>query len=262
MKTQLNLTARTSVRNPNTSTGASEIPVSLVIESPHQPRLHMALEALRSLAESIEEQGVLQPILVRQKGKKYELLAGHRRLAATKLAGLERIPAIVKEVSESEAQLIALTENLNREDISPIEEATALKALQEQTGWGVREISRKVGRAPSTVSDALKISSVLTYEGLKKAGISDPNAVPFSALLNVAKQEKADTRKTLLGILAGKSAPGTTERAVAAAPAPSWKLSEKGSRWQISAFDPKKLPKKEKRELKAALESLIASLGV
>jgi ParB/RepB/Spo0J family partition protein len=267
---KLNLSKRGSILPDYTedegTSAASEIPVDAILESPHQPRGSMAEDALTRLAESIEEQGVLQPVLVRQKGRKYELLAGHRRLEASKRAGMVTIPAIVRNVDDQEAQLIALTENLNREDITPIEEAHALRALQKATGWGVREMGRKIGRHPNQVSDSLKVAEAISPSLLRKAGVKDFNALPFSSLKALLTVEKAGDRQKAIRALA--DAAGKVDRALVVAKAAggstsSWKYSEKknGSGWTLSAREPDGLPEAEKAALKERLELILKEMA-
>jgi ParB family chromosome partitioning protein len=120
----------------------TELELSAIEPNPDQPRKEFDQERLEELAASIKEHGIVQPIVVRPKGKGYEIVAGERRWRAARLAGLEKVPALVREFSEAERMEIALVENLQREDLNPLEEAEAYRALMEtlqrrdwRSGW-------------------------------------------------------------------------------------------------------------------------------
>jgi ParB family transcriptional regulator, chromosome partitioning protein len=139
------------------ATGVQEIPVGDIGPNPHQPRARFDEEALRELAASIKATGVLQPVLVRRHGDDYQLVAGERRLRATQMAGLDRIPAVVREVSDEEMMELALVENIQREDLNPIEEARAYQSLSEKIGLTHDQISERVGKQRSSISNALRL---------------------------------------------------------------------------------------------------------
>src|SRR5512133_2559488 len=125
-----------------------EIAIELVRPNPRQPRRDFDGESLLALAESIKVRGVLQPLVVRAlPGGSYELVAGERRLRASKLAGLERVPAIVRPTEESERLELALIENMAREDLNPIDEARACATLVDDLGVTKEELGRRVGRS-------------------------------------------------------------------------------------------------------------------
>ncbi len=133
-------------------------PIEAIRPSPWQPRTFYDEEALAELAASIKEKGVLQPLLVRELTPGlYELVAGERRWRAAKLAGLERVPVIVRDLSPQEALEWALIENLQREDLNPIEEARGYKRLMEEFQLTQEEVARKVGRDRSTIANALRL---------------------------------------------------------------------------------------------------------
>jgi ParB family transcriptional regulator, chromosome partitioning protein len=134
------------------------IEVDQVRPSPEQMRKRFDAEALRELADSIRQHGVLQPILVRRLPDGYELIAGERRWRAARLAGLERIPAIVRhEAGTEESLLLGLIENLQREDLDPIEEARGIKRLIEQFGLTHEEAATRLGKHRVAVSQALRL---------------------------------------------------------------------------------------------------------
>jgi ParB family chromosome partitioning protein len=135
-----------------------ELPVELISPNPKQPRRHFDDEGLRALADSLGERGVLQPVLVRPKpGGTYELIAGERRWRAAQLAGLEKIPALLRERDDSQTLEIALIENMAREDLNPVEEARACAALVEDLGLTREEVGRRVGRSRVAVSNLLRL---------------------------------------------------------------------------------------------------------
>jgi len=135
-----------------------ELALELIVPNPRQPRREFDAEALAALAGSLGEQGVLQPVLVRPRaGGTYELVAGERRWRAAKLAGLERIPALVREREDAASLEAALIENMAREDLNPIEEARACAALVEELGLTRQEIGRRVGRSRVAVSNLVRL---------------------------------------------------------------------------------------------------------
>lgn len=135
-----------------------ELPLDLLVPNPRQPRREFDPEALQALAGSFGEQGVLQPVLVRPRpGGTYELVAGERRWRAARLAGLERIPALVREREDAAAIEAALIENMARQDLNPIEEARACAALVEELGLSRQEIGRRVGRSRVAVSNLVRL---------------------------------------------------------------------------------------------------------
>jgi ParB family transcriptional regulator, chromosome partitioning protein len=135
-----------------------ELSVELISPNPGQPRRHFDEQSLRELAGSLGEQGVLQPVLVRPKaGGTYELVAGERRWRAARIAGLESLPAIVRERGDTEALEAALVENMAREDLNPIDEARACAALVEELGLTREDIGRRVGRSRVAVTNLVRL---------------------------------------------------------------------------------------------------------
>jgi ParB family transcriptional regulator, chromosome partitioning protein len=135
-----------------------ELPIELIAANPNQPRRHFDEAALNALAGSLQERGVLQPVLVRPKpGGTYELVAGERRWRAAQIAGMEKIPAIVRAREDAVALELALIENMAREDLNPIEEARACAALVEELGLTREEVGRRVGRGRVAVSNLLRL---------------------------------------------------------------------------------------------------------
>ena len=135
-----------------------QIPVEFIIPNPEQPRKVFTDNELEELTNSIREYGVLQPLLVKRvEGKKFILIAGERRLRASKLAGLHRVPVIIKDLEEPEAALIALVENVQREDLNFLEEARAYKKLMEDFNLTQGEIAKRVSKQQSTISNKIRI---------------------------------------------------------------------------------------------------------
>jgi ParB family chromosome partitioning protein len=135
----------------------ADIPVDIVDPNPFQPRKELGEQEITELSESIREFGVLQPILVRQAGQRYELIAGERRLRASKLAGLKSVPAIVVEAEPLHQQIIALVENIQRKNLSSVEEAVSLQDILSKTGWSQSELSRRMGRSQASIANKLRL---------------------------------------------------------------------------------------------------------
>ncbi len=135
-----------------------EVPVESITSNPKQPRRRFEEESLNALAGSLGDRGVLQPVLVRPKPDgTYELIAGERRWRAAQIAGLERIPALVRDRGDAEALEVALIENMAREDLNPVEEARACAALVEELGLTREEVGRRVGRGRVAVSNLMRL---------------------------------------------------------------------------------------------------------
>lgn len=136
-----------------------EIPIDAIVPNPDQPRrLSPDPQGLDGLVESIRSRGVLQPVIVQRRSEgSYELVAGERRWRAARLAGLSTVPAVVREVSSADRLEVALIENLQREDLNPIEEAHAYQRLSEEFGLSQEEISRRVGKDRSSVANQVRL---------------------------------------------------------------------------------------------------------
>jgi ParB family chromosome partitioning protein len=131
--------------------------IDLIIPNPNQPRKHFDTEKLQELAASITENGVIQPVVVMKSGKDYQLIAGERRWRASQLAGYEKIPAIVKNATEDQALSWALIENIQRQDLNPIEEALAYKNLMEQQGITQEVMAKKLGKGRVTITNTMRL---------------------------------------------------------------------------------------------------------
>jgi len=131
--------------------------IDLIIPNPNQPRKHFDTEKLQELAASITENGVIQPVVVMKSGKDYQLIAGERRWRASQLAGYEKIPAIVKNATEDQALSWALIENIQRQDLNPIEEALAYKNLMDQQGITQEVMAKKLGKGRVTITNTMRL---------------------------------------------------------------------------------------------------------
>jgi len=135
----------------------TELEIVQVVPNPNQPRKEFDQVRLEELALSIKEHGIVQPIVVRPKGKSYEIVAGERRWRAAKLAGLAKVPALVREFSEAETMEIALIENLQREDLNPLEEAEAYRLLMDSFQLTQEDLARRLGKSRSQVANTLRL---------------------------------------------------------------------------------------------------------
>ncbi len=137
--------------------GISEIELDKIVPNEYQPRKVFDDEKLKELAASIKEQGVIQPVIVHRAGGGYQLIAGERRWRASRLAGLKTIPALVKEATKRELLEMALIENIQREDLNPLEAAEAYKRLQDEFRLTQEDLAKRVGKERSTVTNFLRI---------------------------------------------------------------------------------------------------------
>ena len=139
------------------ASAAQELLIKNIAANPYQPRCNFDEEKLQELADSIKEFGVVQPVVVRKKGRSYELVAGERRLRAAGLAGLTKVPAIVKDYDDAKMMEIALIENIQRHDLNPIEEAQGLRRLMQEFKLTQEQTAEKVGRSRSAVTNILRL---------------------------------------------------------------------------------------------------------
>lgn len=135
----------------------TKVSIDKINPNPNQPRTHFNETLLNELADSIRENGVLQPLLVRKKGEGYEIIAGERRYQASKIAGLEELPVIVKEVDDQKMLELALIENLQRSDLNPIEEAKGYRQLIKASGMTQEALSRAVSKSRSSITNSLRL---------------------------------------------------------------------------------------------------------
>lgn len=140
-----------------TGSGIRTLRMAEIDPKADQPRKNFDAEALSQLADSIAANGILQPILVRETGERYEIIAGERRFRAARLAGLSEIPALVLEADDEAAAKYALIENLQREDLNPYEEAAAIRKLMDEYGLSQEQVAGSIGRSRSAVANALRL---------------------------------------------------------------------------------------------------------
>ena len=164
----------------------TEMPLEQIVPNPNQPRTHFNESELEELSESIRENGVLQPLLVRKNGSKYEIIAGERRYQASKIAGLEKVPVIVRDVDDKKMFELALIKNLLRSDLNPIEEAKGYKQLIKASGMTQEALSKAVSKSRSAITNSLRLLDLpesvqqMMYEGKLTAGHARAIlAVPF-----------------------------------------------------------------------------------
>ncbi|HPT83081.1 MAG TPA: ParB/RepB/Spo0J family partition protein [Limnochordia bacterium] len=165
------------------------IEVGLIEPNPYQPRQQFDQEKLEELAQSIAELGLLEPVLVRRTGETYQLVAGERRVRAARMAGLTEVPALVREFGDLEMMQVALIENLQREDLNPIEEAEGYQRLIDEFGFTQSEAAEAVGKKRSSIANALRLLNLdeeekeLVRRGLLSVGHA-------KVLLGVANKKK------------------------------------------------------------------------
>ena len=152
------------VETKNQKQGLTEIPIEQIGPGPFQPRKQIDESQLNELAQSIKAQGVIQPIVVRERaiadshtGVRFEIIAGERRWRATQIAGLENIPAVIRAIADSEAVAVALIENIQRENLNPLEEANAFQRLIIEYEMSHQEVANSVGRARASITNALRL---------------------------------------------------------------------------------------------------------
>lgn len=177
----------------NDSEKIKDLDVNEITANKFQPRIEFDEESLEDLMQSIRQYGVLQPVLVRKTLAGYELIAGERRLRASKQAGLKTIPAIIREYSDSEMTEIALIENLQREDLTAIEEATAYSKLLNNFGLTQEELAKKVGRSRSHIANFIRLLSLpkIIQDYVSRGTISMGQAKPLITLENQELQIEA-----------------------------------------------------------------------
>jgi ParB family chromosome partitioning protein len=170
--------------------GVESIKISDIEPNQFQPRKHFDDESLKELSDSIKEHGIIQPIIVRKNDFGYQIVAGERRWRAAKLAGLKEVPAIVKDFDDQKVMEIALIENLQREDLNPIDEAKAYKSLMEQFNLTQEEISKRVGKSRSSIANSIRLLNLdeEVQNMLMEGKITTGHAKVILALQDAEKQ--------------------------------------------------------------------------
>lgn len=163
---------------------SNELLIQDIVANPDQPRKSFAPEALEDLAKSVKEHGILQPIVVVRHGDRFKIIAGERRWRAAKKAGLTKMPAIVRDYDDQTKLEVALIENVQREDLTPLEMATSFLKLQEQFNMSMGDIAKRVGKAQSTVSNVKRLLKLPepAKRALNELRISEQHARAILAL--------------------------------------------------------------------------------
>lgn len=165
-----------SAASASKAASETKLPIEDIVPNPNQPRIHFNETELRELSESIQEHGVLQPLLVRKHGNGYEIIAGERRYQASKLAGLEELPVIIKDVNDEEMLALALIENLQRSDLNPVEEAKGYRQLIDASDMTQEALSKAVSKSRSAITNSLRLLDLpevvqqMIFEGKLTAG--------------------------------------------------------------------------------------------
>jgi len=166
-----------------------EVEIFKIIANPHQPRKDFNMEKLQELSDSIKKNGIIQPILVTARGGQLEVIAGERRLKAAKLAGLTKVPVIIREADEQQKLELAIIENIQRHDLNPIEEADSYQKLSKEFGLNQEEVAQKVGKSRSAVANKLRLLQLPAeiQRALQEEKITEGHA---KAILAIADPEK------------------------------------------------------------------------
>lgn len=188
------------------------VPVQNIRPNPHQPRKEFNEERLKELARSIADHGLIQPITVRYIGeKRFELISGERRLRASKLAGLEELPAYVREANDDEIISFALIENIQREDLNPVEVAFGYQRLIDEVGYTQMEVAEKVGKNRSTVANMLRL---LTLPAFVQAALRDETISMGHARALISIEGEEDQKKIFNEVVEKGYSVRQTEQAV------------------------------------------------
>ena len=182
--------------------GPQELPLSDIAANPTQPRKRFDQTALEELAATIRTHGVLAPVVVRRSDEGYQVIAGERRVRAAKLAGLSHIPAIVREAGDGQALEMALVENLQREDLNPVEEAESYRRLVEEHGYTQEQLADRLGRDRSTVANSLRLLKLPepVQQALIAGAVSPGHARALLALDKPTQQREALRRILAQGL--------------------------------------------------------------
>lgn len=200
---------------------AQEIDVAKVRPNPHQPRMQFDEQSLGELAESIRQYGVLQPLIVRRAGDGFELVAGERRWRAAQLAGLQTVPAIIRQFDDHEMTEVALIENLQRENLNPIETARAYRMLMDVHGLDQDEIAARVSKSRSAVANSLRLLALEDeiQEHVERGELSEGHARALLAIPG-GERRRAAARKVIEEALSVRKTEELARR-LAARPAPA-----------------------------------------
>ena len=230
------------VSEPNpVETPSGDIDIDLIVTNPHQPRVHFDEARLEELATSIRENGILQPILVRPFGGKYQLVAGERRLSAAQRAGLLKVPSIIKDVPDDRMLELALIENIQREPLNPVEEAQAYQRLTEALNATREEIAERLGKDRSTIANSIRLLKLPSSIG------------------NMVAEGKLSPGHAR-ALLASNAMPSAMIAAAEAIIAKGWSVRE-AERWAKAQARPPLSPKIQDPNEAAAADRLRLALG-
>lgn len=176
----------------NTESQVLNVPIEDIIPNRFQPRLNFDENSLKELSDSIKEHGIIQPLVLRRIGDKYEIIAGERRYKASKMAGLTSVPAIISTLDDKKSAEVAIVENIQRKDLSSIEEAKSYKALLDKGYLTQDELAKKMGLSQSAISNKLRLLSLspMVQDALMKGKISERHARSLLQISSLEEQDK------------------------------------------------------------------------
>lgn len=238
------------------------VPIEQVDPNPDQPRQMMG--DLSELMASIAEKGVIEPLIVRQRGGRYQIIAGERRYQASVRVGLREVPVVIREVDDNEIIEVALVENIQRKDLSPFEEAEALKSLADRCGYTHEDMARRLGKSRTSITESLALAA-MPEEVRKLCRLADISSK--SLLLQIVRQSNTQKMIDFIEKLTKDGAANVTRekaRRVAAVPKPGrpkafvFQYRPPAKTFQLNLKF--KRPDVDKSEVIAALEGIIAEL--
>ena len=234
----------TPVAEPAPPESSHDVPIHLIDPNPLQPRRVFEAERLQELADSIRSNGIIQPLVVRKAGDRYQLVAGERRWRAAKLAGLDRVPIVVREIAEDRLLEVTLIENIQREDLNPVETAQAFSSMLSQLGLSPEQVGQRTGKDRSTVVNFVRLLQL-----------------PIDVLEKVADRRlSAGHARAILILPSHEAQREVAERAIAQ----GWSVrqTERITQRMIDTKQPKTLEEiRIDPNVKAAIESMEQKLG-
>ena len=212
-------TTTQKTKKTTTKTQSPEISISKIKTNQYQPRTTFDEKKLQELSESIKKHGVVQPILVREEGGSFELVAGERRMRASKLAGLKKIPAVITKATDTQSLEIAILENVQREDLNPLEVSKGYQRLKDEFGYTQEQVAKSVGKPRSSIANSLRLLTLSPkiQTELEKGNLTEGHAkvllsvdaAQANTLLETILKEKLSVRD-LEKMLAGKTSTSST----------------------------------------------------
>ena len=181
----------------DTGQSVSEVDIGLIFANPNQPRKVFNETALKELADSISKHGVIMPIIVNKSGDRYMIIAGERRFRASKLAGLSKVPVIIKTYNERQIKEISLIENLQREDLNPIEAATAMRSLMNDYGMTQEDLADRIGKSRPAIANTLRLLT-LSQEVIKMVANGELSAGHARALISVPNVDQVKIAQSVV----------------------------------------------------------------